>query len=90
VFRDCRRAGNLPRGKGQILWQQKKEDPLIGGVSTIVGGLVFRGEGKGDFLGFRCQDGRTAIWKQLPLALILTASKTENDRGYGSGAEPRL
>ena len=40
--------GDRPRGKGKILWQQKTEDPLIGGVLATAGGLVFRISGGGE------------------------------------------
>ena len=38
------------KAKGKIRWQQKAEDPLIGGVLATAGGLVFTGEGKGDLI----------------------------------------
>ena len=38
----------------------------------------------------RAPAGGLSAWKQLPLALIVTASNTENDMSYGSGAEARL
>jgi glucose dehydrogenase len=40
------------KAKGKILWQQKTEDPLIGGVLATADGLVFAGEGKGDLSAF--------------------------------------
>jgi putative pyrroloquinoline-quinone-binding quinoprotein len=46
------------KAKGKILWQQKTEDPLIGGVLAIAGGLVSTGEGVR-------QDGRTAVGLQM-------------------------
>jgi hypothetical protein len=33
---------------GKILWQQKTDDPLIGGVLATAGGLVFRISGGGE------------------------------------------
>ena len=42
--------GARPQGEGKIRWQQKAEDPLIGGVLATAGGLVFTGEGKGDLI----------------------------------------
>jgi hypothetical protein len=34
--------------------------------------------------------GALSAWKQLLLDLVVTASHTENDMSYGSGAEVRL
>ena len=35
--------------QGKILWQAKTPQPLVGGVVATAGGLVFTGEGDGDF-----------------------------------------
>ncbi|OGT35809.1 MAG: pyrrolo-quinoline quinone [Gammaproteobacteria bacterium RBG_16_51_14] len=43
---------------GSILWQQKIEDPMVGGVLATAGGLVFTGEGNGDFDAFDARNGR--------------------------------
>lgn len=47
---------------GKILWQQKTADPLIGGVLATAGGLVFNGEGNGDFAAFDSKTG-DRLWK---------------------------
>ncbi|MFV0369434.1 MAG: PQQ-binding-like beta-propeller repeat protein [Hyphomicrobiaceae bacterium] len=47
--------------KGRIAWQTRLEQPLIGGVLATSGGLVFTGEGGGDFSAFDAQTG-TKLW----------------------------
>jgi alcohol dehydrogenase (cytochrome c) len=47
--------------RGRILWQQKTEDPLIGGTLATAGGLVFMGEGSGDFSAFDATSGER-LW----------------------------
>ena len=49
------------KAKGKILWQQKTDDPLIGGVLATAGGLVFTGEGKGDLSAFDAKSGER-LW----------------------------
>ncbi len=49
------------KAKGKILWQQKTDDPLIGGVLATAGGLVFTGEGKGDLSAFDAKTGEK-LW----------------------------
>ncbi len=44
--------------RGRIAWQTKLDHPLIGGVMATSGGLVFSGEGGGDFSAF---DARTGV-----------------------------
>ncbi|MDR3460680.1 MAG: PQQ-binding-like beta-propeller repeat protein, partial [Beijerinckiaceae bacterium] len=46
---------------GRILWQHKTPQPLIGGVVATAGGLVFTGEGNGQFDAFDASSG-TALW----------------------------
>jgi alcohol dehydrogenase (cytochrome c) len=48
--------------KGKILWQQKTKDPLVGGVLATAGGLVFNGEGNGDFAAFDSKSGEK-LWR---------------------------
>ena len=36
-------------GSGKLRWQHKTPDPLVGGVLATAGGLVFSGEGNGNF-----------------------------------------
>lgn len=47
--------------KGRIVWQIKTQDPLVGGVLATAGGLVFTGEGSGDFSAFDAKTG-AKIW----------------------------
>ena len=46
---------------GQLAWQQKMPQPLIGGVLATAGGLVFTGESSGAFSAFASGDGRR-LW----------------------------
>jgi len=43
---------------GKIVWRQKTKDPLIGGVLATAGGLVFTGEGDGNFSAFDAKSGK--------------------------------
>ena len=47
---------------GKILWQQKTDEILVGGVMATKGGLVFMGEGNGDFSAFDAATGKR-LWK---------------------------
>lgn len=47
--------------KGRIAWQTKMDQPLVGGVLATAGGLVFTGEGSGNFSAFDAQSG-TKLW----------------------------
>lgn len=49
------------KNSGKILWQQKTPDILIGGVVGTKGGLVFMGEGNGDFSAFDSATGQK-LW----------------------------
>lgn len=42
---------------GNIIWQKKTTNPLIGGVLATAGGLVFTGEGDGNFSAFDAKSG---------------------------------
>jgi glucose dehydrogenase len=46
---------------GAIRWQQKTDRPLIGGTLATAGGLVFNGEGNGDFSAFDAKTG-ARLW----------------------------
>lgn len=48
--------------KGRIAWQHKTDDPLVGGVLATAGGLVFTGEGNGDFAAFDAKTGKK-LWR---------------------------
>ncbi len=47
--------------EGKILWQDKTPQPLVGGVLATAGGLVFTGEGDGDFDAFDAKTGKK-LW----------------------------
>src|SRR5690606_22127309 len=47
---------------GKIRWQQKTEQPLIGGVLATAGGLVFMGEGNGNFNAYDADSGHL-LWQ---------------------------
>jgi alcohol dehydrogenase (cytochrome c) len=50
------------REKGHIRWQQKTEQPLVGGVLATAGGLVFTGEGNGYVDAFDSATGKR-LWQ---------------------------
>ena len=47
---------------GRIRWQHRTDQPLIGGVLATAGGLVFMGEGDGNFDAFDSETGRL-LWQ---------------------------
>lgn len=47
---------------GAIRWQQKTDEPLVGGTLATAGGLVFTGEGNGNFSAFDSQTGKR-LWQ---------------------------
>ncbi len=47
---------------GEIAWQYKTEQPMIGGVLATAGGLVFTGEGNGLFEAFDAASGKV-LWQ---------------------------
>jgi len=47
---------------GAIRWQQKTDEPLIGGTLATAGGLVFTGEGNGNFSAFDAKTG-ARLWQ---------------------------
>jgi glucose dehydrogenase len=47
---------------GKIAWQQKTEQPLIGGLLATAGGLVYMGEGNGHFNAYNSQTGEL-LWQ---------------------------
>jgi len=55
-------AVNLDTGK--IAWQQDTPQPLIGGVLSTAGGLVFNGEGNGEFAAYDARTGKK-LWSFL-------------------------
>lgn len=46
---------------GKIRWQVKTEQPMIGGVLATAGGLIFTGEGNGQFKAYDAASGAT-LW----------------------------
>jgi alcohol dehydrogenase (cytochrome c) len=47
---------------GKIRWQVKTAQPMIGGILATAGGLVFTGEGNGQFKAYDADTG-AALWK---------------------------
>jgi alcohol dehydrogenase (cytochrome c) len=47
---------------GKIRWQVKTPQPMIGGILATAGGLVFTGEGNGQFKAYDAETGAT-LWK---------------------------
>jgi len=47
---------------GKIRWQVKTAQPMIGGILATAGGLVFTGEGNGQFKAYDAETG-AALWK---------------------------
>src|SRR5256886_2666051 len=57
-------TGNVPAGdlqNGEIAWQAKTEQPMIGGISATGGDLVFAGEGNGLFKAYDARSGKV-LW----------------------------
>jgi len=50
------------RENGRIRWQNKTENPLVGGVLATAGGLVFTGEGNGFLSAFDAETG-DPLWQ---------------------------
>ena len=50
------------REHGRIRWQQKTEQPMVGGVLATAGGLVFAGEGNGFLRAFDSDTG-APLWR---------------------------
>ena len=63
---DVPRFGTLTaldlKHEGKILWQAKTPQPLVGGVVATAGGLVFTGEGGGDFDAYDSASGKK-LWR---------------------------
>jgi glucose dehydrogenase len=47
---------------GKIAWQNKIDDPMVGGTLTTAGEIVFTGEGNGNFNAFDANTGKT-LWQ---------------------------
>jgi glucose dehydrogenase len=47
---------------GKINWQNKTEQPLVGGILATAGGLVFTGEGNGHFNAYDEKTGQL-LWQ---------------------------
>ena len=50
------------KNQGKLLWQQKTSEILVGGVLATKGGVVFTGEGNGDFSAFDSATGKR-LWQ---------------------------
>lgn len=48
--------------RGKIKWQVKTPEPLVGGVLATAGGVLFSGEGNGDFSAFDAKTG-ARLWQ---------------------------
>jgi len=51
----------LSLNTGKILWQTKVDDPMVGGSLATAGGILFTGEGKGQFNAYNEENGEL-IW----------------------------
>ncbi len=49
------------KNQGKILWQERTPQPLVGGVLATAGGLVFTGEGNGQFDAYAANSGKQ-LW----------------------------
>ncbi|HKU61855.1 MAG TPA: PQQ-binding-like beta-propeller repeat protein [Gemmatimonadales bacterium] len=47
--------------EGEVRWQVRTDEPLVGGVLATAGGLVFSGAGRGSFAAFASSSGRR-LW----------------------------
>lgn len=47
---------------GKVVWQNKTDQPLLGGSLATAGGLVFMGEGNGNFNAYNSQTGEL-LWQ---------------------------
>jgi glucose dehydrogenase len=47
---------------GDIVWQNKNDDPMVGGALATAGDIVFTGEGKGNFNAFDANNGKI-LWQ---------------------------
>jgi glucose dehydrogenase len=46
---------------GKVVWQHDTPQPLIGGLLATAGGLVFNGEGNGEFAAYDAKSGKK-LW----------------------------
>lgn len=49
------------KNKGRLAWQKRMDQPMVGGVLATAGGIVFTGEGSGDFSAFDATTG-AKVW----------------------------
>src|ERR1700676_1535167 len=59
-----KQSGNITAvdyNTGKIRWQVKTRQPMIGGILATAAGLVFTGEGNGNFAAYNSSDG-TELW----------------------------
>jgi glucose dehydrogenase len=53
---------SIDLASGNIVWQSKTAQPLIGGVLATAGGVLFTGEGEGNFNAYNSQTGEL-LWQ---------------------------
>ncbi|HSF71380.1 MAG TPA: PQQ-binding-like beta-propeller repeat protein, partial [Methylotenera sp.] len=53
---------SIDLASGKIVWQSKTAQPLIGGVLATAGGVLFTGEGEGNFNAYNSQTGEL-LWQ---------------------------
>jgi glucose dehydrogenase len=53
---------SIDLASGNIVWQSKTTQPLIGGVLATAGGVLFTGEGEGNFNAYNSQTGEL-LWQ---------------------------
>jgi glucose dehydrogenase len=53
---------SIDLASGKIAWQNKTDQPLVGGVLATAGGLLFTGEGNGHFNAYDASNGQL-LWQ---------------------------
>ena len=86
VIPGAQQTGNVTAvdyNTGKIAWQVKTEQPMIGGILATAGGLVFTGEGNGQFKAYNAKTG-AALWRFQAGAGVNAppASYTVNGKQY--------
>jgi len=64
IIPGAQQAGNITAvdyNTGNIAWQVQTDQPMIGGILATAGGLVFTGEGNGEFKAYDAKTG-SALW----------------------------
>ena len=47
---------------GKVVWQQRVNDPMVGGALVTAGDVVFTGHGDGRFVAYAAKDGKE-LWQ---------------------------